>query len=103
MDNDDARKGSDGGAPSTPGRRREMKRLDVRPPSDSRNPKRKARGGFLRAGFGCCDNGHRPVFARRGKFFFKKQIAARKPTAPLKSQRPFPGRELTFPTMALWR
>jgi hypothetical protein len=33
------KEGSDGGALLTPGRRREMKRPDMRPPSDSRNPK----------------------------------------------------------------
>jgi len=44
-------KGSDGGALATPGGGVGSCGVDVRPPSDSRIPKQKARGGFLRAGF----------------------------------------------------
>ena len=45
-------RGSDGGALTTLRRRAwEMRRRDVRPPSDSENFKKKARGGFLRPGF----------------------------------------------------
>jgi len=43
--------GSDGGALATPGGGVGSCGVDVRPPSDSRIPKQKARGGFLRAGF----------------------------------------------------
>jgi hypothetical protein len=42
--------GSDDGTLSTPGRRWGMLRLDVRPPSDSKNGKQKPASGLLRAG-----------------------------------------------------
>jgi hypothetical protein len=71
--------GSDGGALATPGGGVGSCGVDVRPPSDSRISKQKARDGFLRAGF--CnfrDDGVMPVICPTCQIVFERSTNCRK-------------------------